>query len=232
MNTPLTLEKDQEISIKVGLTECFCFNDSKLSEQHYRTIPNDGNPQWFLYWANLPSVAIGTKGDYAVAVTMFEYVVMSARYNENYYKWYQEKGEAAEVPERGRMYIAKNPFFIDNGDHLNFRKIVWVRNSDLVLQSAADSEIDRTVAEKKQKDDLAKLLADDDKKKKDDEATAAAANNKKKSSTVWIILGIVIILIAGMWALISSAKKRQALAKIEETNNSSKVNIIRIPKDS
>ena len=225
--TPLTLEKDQEISIKVGLTECFCFNDSKLSEQHYKTIPNDGNPQWFLYWANLPSVAIGTKGEYAVAVTMFEYVVMSARYNENYYKWYQDKGEVVEPPERGRMYIAKNPFFINYGDHLNFRKIVWVRNSDLVLQSAADTQADRDVAEKKQKDDLDKLLIPPKNPVTGNQGTP------KSSSTIWIILGVLLLIIGGVWALISGAKKKRAIAETEKkTGSGSNVNIIRIPKNS
>lgn len=223
--TPLTLEKNQEISIKVGLTQCFCFNDSNLSEQHYRSIPNDGNPQWFLYWANLPSVAIGTKGEYAVAVTMWDYYP-DYREVTNLLMDAQKSGFLIDVPERGRMVIAKTPFVYEENRHLVFRKIVWVRNSDLVLQSAADTQADRDAAEKKQKDDLDKLLVSP-------KNPITANQDPPKSSVIWIILGVLLVLIGGTWALISGAKKRRANAEAEKkTGSGSNVNIIRIPKNS
>lgn len=224
--TPLTLEPNQELSIKPSLTECNCYNDSKLTDVHYRTIPNDGNAQWFIKWANKPSVAIGTKGEYAVAVTMFEYIVGGSLLLP-LLKNFQTTGEIIEFPDRGRMVIAKDPITVDNGNHYVFRKIVWVRNSDLVLQSAADTQADRDAAEKKQKDDLDKLLTPPKNPITGNQGTP------KSSSTIWIILGVFLLIIGGVWALISGAKKKRAIAEAEKkTGNGSNVNIIRIPKNT
>ena len=224
IKTPLTLVKDQQLSILATKSTIACWNNSSLSELHYRSIPNDGNAQWNIYWANLPSV-LQNDGDYAIAVTMYEYYP-DYRDVTNLLRDAKESGLLIDVPERGRMVIAKNPFVYEENRHIVFRKIVWVQATDLIMGSPAQQKAIADAEAEKQRKYIESLTT----------ATTPTTGNTvapKASSTIWIILGVFLLIIGGVWALISGAKKKRAIAEAEKkTGNGSNVNIIRIPKNS
>ena len=230
--TPLTLEANQEISVKAGKASIPCYNDSGLLQQHFRNIPNDGNPQWIIKWANIASVRVGTKGEYAIAVQVYESLFKPLRtpFIGSAHFWYPEMVQAGDsgtpinLPDIGTVRIFPKSVYLE-GDYAIFKKIVWVRNSDLELQSAAEIEADRLAEEKKQADELEKL--------KNGKPPVLGNNDTPKSSSfVWIILGVLLILIGGIWALISGKKKRDKIALDAKQAGNQAVNIIRIPKNT
>lgn len=223
LSTPLSLVKDQLLSIAVGTSNIKCFNDSAFKENHYRTIPNDNSNEAQIRWANLPSV-LQIGGDYAVAVSMFEYYP-DYRDVLNQINDAQKSGAITSIPERGRMVIQNVPYTIDdNTRHIVFHKIVWVSATDLVLGSVAQQKAIADDEAAKQKAYIESLTTGTTPK-------LGNTDTPKASSTIWIILAVLLVLIGGIWALIAGKKKRDKV-EAEKKGSGSNVNIIRIPKNT
>lgn len=223
LKTPLTLVKDQALSIPIGTPEVECFNDSNLSQKHYRTIPNDKSNEGLIKWANVLSVR-QQDGDYAVAVSMFEYIPDSGP--SNIFLGLIERagteGILINVPQRGEMYVMPNSVREESSGHVVFRKIVWVAASDLVLGSVSQQKAIADAEEEKQKKYLESLL------KKDNPILGNSATGTGLGT--WGIIGIVLLFLIGLiWGVIALVKKKKG--KSTEAVPPP-VNIIRIPKPS
>ena len=222
--TPTTLQPDQELSIIKGKEEIRCFNDSGLKQEHYRTIPNDDSNEGRILWGNKESVK-RTDGDYAVAVSMFEYIPDAGTSNIFLYLLQKAAAEGllVNVPQRGEMYIMPNSVKEENGGHVVFRKRVWVKNSDLILGSVAQQEA-MTEEEKKKKQEELDALS------KTDPITGNGAGGDSSSTIYWII-GIVFVFIGGIILLFKALGKRKKEQEAKDKANAqSPVNVIRIPK--
>jgi hypothetical protein len=220
LNTPLSLVKDQALSIPQGTQEVSCYNDSNFSQMHYRTIPNDKSDIGSIRWANIASVK-KMDGDYAVAVSMFEYIPSTGPSSIflRLLERASEEGFLANVPQRGEMYIMPDSVREESSGHVVFRKIVWVLASELVLGSVSQQKAIAEAEEEKQKKYLESLL------KKDN---PILGNSAGAGLGTWGIIGIVLLFLIGLiWGVIALVKKKKDKNKVAE---SPPVNIIRIPK--
>lgn len=223
--TPLTLQKDQALSGVLGKNSIPTFNDSALSVAHYRNIPNDQSNEGSIKWANLPSVLL-QDGDYAIAVSMFEYLPSMSIGQTLILNRLEQTGELGNIPDRGPQVVVKGSIKDDNG-HTTWRKLVWVHASDLFLGSVAQLTAQEVEAEKKRQQELADLA---NPKKKP--ALGNTNANTGNSTTTWIIVAIVFVFIAGIWALISSLSKKRKKQEEIQKNSGSQVNVIRLPKNT
>jgi hypothetical protein len=226
LKTPLTLVKDQALSIKIGVPEVKCYNDSGFKELHYRTIPNDNSNEGSIRWANLASVKNEADGDYAIAISMFEYVANNRYPNGFGITLYNASvsGEIIDVPERGRMVIEKNSVKSDSNANIVFRKIVWVSASDLVLGTVAQQKAIEDAEAEKQRKYLESLT---------NKNTNPLLGNTADSSGLgtWGIIGIVLLFLIGLiWGVIALVKKKKKTNEVSQQQIP--VNIIRIPKSS
>ncbi|PWK27027.1 hypothetical protein LV89_01839 [Arcicella aurantiaca] len=224
LKTPLTLVKDQALSIPIGTPEVDCFNDSGLSNPHYRTIPNDKSNEGLIKWANIQS-AKQQDGEYAVAVSMFEYIPDSGP-SSIFLKMLEKaaaEGLLANVPQRGEMYVMPNSVKEESSGHVVFRKIVWVAASDLVLGSVSQQKAIADAEEEKQKKYLESLTKTDTNPLLGNSALGASLGT-------WGIIGIVLLFVIGLiWGIVALIKKKKEKSKEAVPPP---VNVIRIPKSS
>lgn len=227
--TPSTLVKDQKLSLKEEYPELECYNDSAMSERHYRTIPNENNNEGNIQWANVPSVLLQDK-DYAISVAMFEYVYTGDIFRSNIAAAHLNAAYALTgnkfTDDEGRGYYIQKGSVKVEGDRVTFRKIVWVLNSKLVLGTAAQQDALTEAQKKKAQDEIDALL----KEKPEVPKTGNSANSAISSTVLWIG-GLILVFILGVIFLFKGLSKRKKEQDAKDKNESqSPVNIIRIPK--
>lgn len=229
ISTPLTLKIDQALTLAEDKNIINCFNDSGLSQLHYRTIPKDNSIEGLIRWANLPSVLL-PDGDYAVAVSMAEYIYTGGGFASiillQALPQKANTGELYTDPE-DRKYVIQKDTVKDENPRITFRKIVWVKATDLFLGSVAQKNAIDIEAEKKRQQELIDLA-----NPKKDPITGNVGGNTGSSTTTWIIVAIVFVFIAGIWVLISILSKKRKKQQEIEKSNASQVNVIRIPKNT
>jgi hypothetical protein len=139
---PFVLNADR-IFPKQGITSIACFNDKELKQAHYRAIPIDDNPQWYLYSAYANSFQDDVnkfkthkteKGEYSVAISAFEYVYVGDGAFADIFVHRINHGEPFEISEDGEGVTIpiKGSARAEDGRVL-YKKVVWVNAKDLVL---------------------------------------------------------------------------------------------------
>jgi preprotein translocase subunit SecG len=230
LRTATTLIPNQELLVKQGLTEALCFNDSALTDRHYRTIPKDTTDIGVIRWGNEKSVFRQLDGDYAVCISMFEYVYTGGGIKNTILLTvlidFSNTGNLYTDPD-GRKFVIQKGTVKDESPRVTFRKLVWVKASDLFLGSTSQFDSIRLKEEQDQKDLLDKLLNGPGGGNGTGNGDPATGNGAKTvlSSTTKIILGVVFFFIAGIWLLVAYLKKKkrkkeeEARMTANESNN-------------
>jgi preprotein translocase subunit SecG len=210
LRTATTLIPNQDLLVKQGLTEVVCFNDSALTDRHYRTIPKDTTDIGVIRWGNEKSVFRQLDGDYSVCVSMFEYIYTGGGIRHtillNVLTDFSNTGNLYTDPD-GRKFVVQKGTVKDESPRVFFRKIVWVKASDLFLGSTSQFDAIRLKEEQDQKDLLDKLLNGPD----SGNGNPATGNGAKTvlSTTTKIILGVIAFFIVGILVLVAFLKKKR-----------------------
>jgi hypothetical protein len=212
LRTATTLIPNQELLVKQGLTEALCFNDSALTDRHYRTIPKDTTDIGVIRWGNEKSVFRQLDGDYAVCISMFEYVYTGGGIKNTILLTvltdFSNTGNLYTDPD-GRKFVIQKGTVKDESPRVSFRKLVWVKASDLFLGSTSQFDAIRLKEEQDQKDLLDKLLNGPGTGNGNGDPTTGNGAKTVLSTATKVILGIVGFLILGIIWLVASLKKKK-----------------------
>jgi hypothetical protein len=229
LGTPTTLKKGQQISIKQGVSEVPCWNDSGLTDPHYQAMPREPeNPKAQLFWAGIPSVKLGD-GDYSVAVSRYESVRYSGTFDvlKKFLQNYAKTGQRVIFPDGEQVYILKESSFTEDNGNVVFQKLVWMKASDLVLGSYAQQEAIGQQGEQEDANGLKKIIEG-----KPPVLGNSENGNGGKGLGTWGIVGVVLLFLIGLiWFTVALIKKqRNENGQKSNQVQQSPVNIIRIPK--
>lgn len=228
-----TLKKGQRLFVNDNLETARCYNDSGLTENHYRTIPKDDSDVGQIKWAGNDSVK-QSDGTYAVAVSMFEYIYVSDDWltigypnRDRIFSILSAQANGNQFSEwDGKKYQIISDSLVKDRGYIRFRKLVWVNSEDLFFGTAAQQTGIVTDAEKKRQEELDKLA------KTNPVTGNTNTPTTKVSTTTWVIISIVSIFIIGIWVLLRGLVKRRKKQEETQKNTGSQVNVIRIPKNA
>jgi preprotein translocase subunit SecG len=229
LRTATTLIPNQDLLVKEGITEALCYNDSALTDRHYRTIPKNTSDIGVIRWGNEKSVFRQLDADYSVCVSMFEYVYTGGGVKNaillTVLTDFSNTGNLYTDPDN-RKFIIQKGTVKDESPRITFRKLVWVKASDLFLGSTSQFDSIRLKEEQDQKDLLDKLLKGGGSGTGNDDPTTGNGAKTVLSTTTKIVLGVLAFFFIGIIWIIASLKKKKKKEKEAAMMKSQSANLV------
>ena len=171
-------------------------------------------------------------GDYAIAISMFEYIYTGDLFStQATVIALNAKSKTGEIfkDEDNREFTVQEGTVKNERPRVSFRKIVWVRASNLVLGSAAQQQAIIDKKAKEEQDAIDAIIAAGGKDPR-------LANNDppKSGSSIWTTLLIIFVILGiSIWGLIAWLKRRKKKKEIETGGKPNQnIQIIKIPKQT